>query len=74
MRRRTVALVAVALTSVVVASCGGRGEPERAGQSRVREGQAAAAFTLPSAQGPEVSLEGYRGERSVLLYFSMGPG
>ena len=44
------------------------------GPSRLREGATAPSFTLPSARGGPVSLGDYRGERAVLLYFSMGPG
>jgi hypothetical protein len=29
---------------------------------------------LPSAGGQDISLGDYRGEKPVLLYFSMGPG
>ena len=32
-------------------------------------GQAAIAFTLPSARGPEVSLAGYQGSKHVVLVF-----
>jgi hypothetical protein len=47
---------------------------QREGPSRITEGAKAPEFTLPSARGDRVSLADYQGERSVLLYFSMGPG
>jgi cytochrome oxidase Cu insertion factor (SCO1/SenC/PrrC family) len=74
MRRRTVALVTIALASIVGASCGASGEAGPTRERPVREGNSAPAFTLPSAQGGEVSLQDYMGQRPVLLYFSMGPG
>lgn len=40
----------------------------------LREGKKAPDFSLPSAAGDRVSLSDFRGERAVLLYFSMGPG
>ena len=36
-------------------------------------GDAAPAFTLPTAEGGQASLSDYRGQ-AVLLYFSLGPG
>ena len=39
----------------------------------VREGDLAPGFSLES-QDEEISLDDYRGEKPVLLYFSMGPG
>jgi cytochrome oxidase Cu insertion factor (SCO1/SenC/PrrC family) len=42
--------------------------------SSLKVGDEAPDFTLPSAGGEEVSLADYRGEKAVLLYFSMGPG
>jgi hypothetical protein len=74
MRLRTVALLTVALASMLAASCGASGDGGPTRERLVREGDSAPAFTLPSAQGSEVSLEEYLGRRPVLLYFSMGPG
>lgn len=35
-------------------------------------GTPAPAFRLPSAQGPDVALEDYRGKLNVILWFSKG--
>ena len=35
-------------------------------------GQPAPSFKLPSAQGPEVSLEDYRGKKNVIVWFTKG--
>ena len=35
-------------------------------------GQPAPSFKLPSAQGPEVGLEDYRGKKNVIVWFSKG--
>ncbi len=37
-------------------------------------GDAAPDFSLPDVTGETVSLQDFRGEKSVLLYFSMGHG
>jgi cytochrome oxidase Cu insertion factor (SCO1/SenC/PrrC family) len=47
--------------------------PNAAEDRALRPGDPAPSFTLPSAQGQEVSLHQFQG-RPVLLYFSMGPG
>ena len=44
------------------------------GQPVVQVGTEAPNFTLPSAQGPPVTLSSFAGHKPVLLYFSMGPG
>jgi hypothetical protein len=74
MTRHRIGLVGIALALIVGPSCGpgGDGDPNR--EQVVREGDRAPSFTLPSAQGREVSMEQFRGRRAVLLYFSMGPG
>jgi hypothetical protein len=48
--------------------------PESASEgTALNEGDRAATFTLTSPDA-EISLSDYRGEKPVLLYFSMGPG
>ena len=44
------------------------------GQPVVQVGTEAPNFTLPSAQGPPVTLSSFAGHKPVLVYFSMGPG
>ena len=63
------ALLTVACTSAPGPSDGTGVAPEVG----VTVGELAPAFTLPTADGGEATLSDYRG-RSVLLYFSMGPG
>jgi cytochrome oxidase Cu insertion factor (SCO1/SenC/PrrC family) len=74
MTRRMVAFLALALSSILATSCGSSGESGSARERPLREGDLAPGFTLPSAQGPEVSLADFRGQKPALLYFSMGPG
>jgi cytochrome oxidase Cu insertion factor (SCO1/SenC/PrrC family) len=64
----------VATLAVTVASCSERqaNDGPRPRES-VRVGETAPDFTLPSADGTDVSLSALKGRR-VLLYFSMGPG
>ena len=71
-----VAVAAFALFVLVAAACNARPESDRSKSvsAVVRVGDEGPAFTLPSAQGGTVSLSDYRGRKSVLLYFSMGPG
>lgn len=38
----------------------------------LRVGAQASNFHLPSAQGPDIALEDYRGSRNVVLWFSKG--
>jgi len=38
----------------------------------VAVGTSAPNFRLASAQGPEIALEEYRGQRNVVLWFSKG--
>ena len=71
---RCVALLSVLL---LLASCDGEGEKIRdsaAGGQQLGEGDRAPDFQLPSAADGNVRLSDYRGEKPVLLYFSMGPG
>jgi cytochrome oxidase Cu insertion factor (SCO1/SenC/PrrC family) len=69
--------VLVLLPAVLTAACtsapGSSDETGAGAEVGVTVGDQAPVFTLPTADGGEVSLSDYRG-RSVLLYFSMGPG
>ena len=68
-------ILAVAPILVVLAvACSDRTGSQTPVEGDVRVGEAAPGFTLPRAGGGSVSLSDYRGERAVLLYFSMGPG
>ncbi|MGH2572613.1 MAG: redoxin domain-containing protein [Actinomycetota bacterium] len=69
-------LAGAAVVMLLATACGGGTGPGKAtGETGpVGVGSAAADFTLPSAQGGEVSLADFRGHQPVLLYFSMGPG
>ena len=49
------------------------GKPDSAA-SQEGVGSQAPAFTLPSAEGGDLSLADFIGKQPVLLYFSMGPG
>lgn len=55
-------------------ACQGTDTVEERPQSAPRLGERAPAFSLPSAEGGEVSLQEFQGRSPVLLYFSMGPG
>jgi cytochrome oxidase Cu insertion factor (SCO1/SenC/PrrC family) len=60
---------------LLAASCDGRGSG--AGMEDdvpPSEGDQAPAFSLPSVSGENVALSDFEGKKSVLLYFSMGPG
>ena len=74
MRPKWLSLLVTALVFVVTAgvACGNGSTTTKSAALRV--GDAAPAFTLPSAKGGTVSLAQFRGHRAVLLYFSMGPG
>ena len=60
--------------SVFAVACDGTVTVEERPQSAPMLGERAPAFTLPSAEGGEVSLQEFQGRSPVLLYFSMGPG
>jgi hypothetical protein len=68
-RRLLVVSITLALFGL---GCQQTPKPASEGAS-VREGDPAPAFKLASPDA-EISLSDYRGEKPVLLYFSMGPG
>jgi len=72
---RLAALVLLpALLTAACSSAPGSSDETGAGPDvGVTVGDQAPVFTLSTADGKEASLSDYRG-RSVLLYFSMGPG
>jgi hypothetical protein len=70
---------AVVGLGALLAACGGTEgasstRSQSAGQPVVEVGDKAPPFSLPSASGENVSLMDYRGQKPVLMYFSMGPG
>ncbi len=65
-------MVTVALVLFGAASLGETKRPDSAA-SALKEGDEAPDFTLESPEA-EISLADYRGDKPVLLYFSMGPG
>jgi len=73
-RSLTALVVSAALLAAACTGAPGSSDGTGAGpEAGVTVGDQAPVFTLPTADGGEVSLSDYRG-RSVLLYFSMGPG
>jgi hypothetical protein len=60
---------------LLAASCDGRGSGAGIEDDvPPSEGDQAPAFSLPSVSGENVALSDFEGKKSVLLYFSMGPG
>jgi cytochrome oxidase Cu insertion factor (SCO1/SenC/PrrC family) len=72
MRPRSLLRIGV-LVVVVLAGCEESQPTGDAEGGPVEVGSTAPDFSLPAANGGEVSLSDYRGS-PVLLYFSMGPG
>jgi hypothetical protein len=68
---RTLALSAVLLT-LLLAACADGNNPTAG--SGLTVGDRAPSFELPAAAGGRASLDDFVGKKSVLLYFSMGPG
>jgi hypothetical protein len=69
--------LALALAGLILlaASCDGRGSGAGIEEDvPPSEGDQAPAFSLPSVRGENVALSDFEGKKSVLLYFSMGPG
>jgi len=72
MRSRALLFVVLMLAMIPV-GCEQGSPAGGGGGGPIKVGEAAPNFSLPAADGGEVSLADYRGS-SVLLYFSMGPG
>jgi hypothetical protein len=68
---RTLALPAVLLTLLLAACADGNTSTSGSG---LTVGDRAPTFELPAAAGGRASLDDFVGKKSVLLYFSMGPG
>ena len=68
----------ILLLSILLVACGGDGDEPAVinhdDQSRLNLGEAAPAFTLPTADGGTVSLADYQGKTPVLLFFHMAVG
>ena len=75
-RNHSVRRAAIALAGLLLLSCqtGDGTSTSPTSTAGLREGQLAPSFELPSAGGGNVRLSDYRGEKQVLVYFSMGPG
>ena len=74
-RHHGVGRAAIAFAGLLLLSCQtGDTSTSPTSTAGLREGQLAPSFELPSAGGGNVRLSDYRGEKQVLLYFSMGPG
>ncbi len=69
---RKLLIVSAALV-LVGAACQQAANNDATDAPVLQEGEQAPRFTLKSPDA-EVSLNDYRGEKPVLLYFSMGPG
>ena len=66
-------MLATLMLAMVLVGCEQESPAGDAGGGPIKVGEAAPGFSLPAADGTEVSLADYRGS-AVLLYFSMGPG
>jgi len=73
MRRAVLFSVALLLLPLLAACNRPEADTPAGVDEGFRVGQAAPAFTLPSAADGSVSLSDFKGT-PVLLYFSMGPG
>ncbi len=75
MRRALVLLLLGAASLTLLAACSSEtSQGDSGGTSAPTVGASAPGFSLPSAQGDTISLAQFRGNKPVLLYFSMGPG
>jgi hypothetical protein len=74
--RAVVLTTALAFPIYAMTACEDSSEQPQtdAPQAGIVEGDRAPDFELQSASGGTVRLSDYRGDKPVLLYFSMGPG
>jgi len=80
MRKKSLLGAAFVLSALALIGCGASIQeqpestsPQQKETAALHDGDKAPAFTLREASGRTVSLGEFR-HRSVLLYFSMGPG
>lgn len=69
--KRTVGVLSALFLMLSLVAC--KGQDQAGGEQGLNVGEQAPVFRLPSAGGERVSLAEFSG-RSILLYFSMGPG
>lgn len=69
--RAIMLLVVLALAGGTLAACGSDDDSDDTGLS---VGDTAPAFTLPTADGGDVTLADYQGKQPVLLFFHMAAG
>ena len=76
MRVRPLVSIVSVVFALVGAACSGGGEapPTSSTGHPITVGAVAPPFTLPTAEGGDVSLADFIGKKPVLLFFSMGPG
>jgi cytochrome oxidase Cu insertion factor (SCO1/SenC/PrrC family) len=74
MRARVLGAWLLVCTLYLAACAGGASDGDARDSEGPVVGTEAPGFSLKASDGTTVSLEEFAGRRSVLLYFSMGPG